>query len=473
MRDLGSNFVDGLSTVQLAIEQIEVTDRLRDTYPSKVAQLRASIGRTGLLFPIRVCRTAAGGYRLIDGQHRLAAARQLGVSTILALVDQRILADDEIKLAEAEANLHGGMSLFEQIVFTVTHINAVLHLRANFERQGLASAVVAARNGGDARAIDAVRKRLDRAETREMAIAEEIKKNGALGRVHGVREIERDAKERQIPAAHIIEFRKVAQRVGLVFLREHARTAVDNWKQLNHLVWLKERVDCYRALKSSDAFQRDEGGRCFLNRPRIRSAVGRVGQARRSRSVESQFNGRRAENTTNTPDYFLRIGGWCRPSRQEIKRLKYSELQAVGVRRSKGPTALSKILQHLRDAEGSLDQARLAAIANTNNAETADPNIKFKMREIERLHSNVEMMCAWGENCAFFGRKRKEDRQAIARYTNQTKAERTAQAHAKLLEKQARKANRLAKSAEQRANAAAAGKVSGTARQKARLNLKS
>jgi ParB family transcriptional regulator, chromosome partitioning protein len=77
--------------------------RLRELRPQTVDVLAESIGRQGLLQPIRV-QVTKDGYRLIAGWHRLEAVRKLGHATILAGVVKDIDAD-QAQLAEIDENL--------------------------------------------------------------------------------------------------------------------------------------------------------------------------------------------------------------------------------------------------------------------------------------------------------------------------------------------------------------------------------
>jgi hypothetical protein len=77
--------------------------RLRELRPETVDVLAESIGRQGLLQPIRV-QVTKDGYRLIAGWHRLEAVRKLGHATIFAGVVKDIDAD-QAQLAEIDENL--------------------------------------------------------------------------------------------------------------------------------------------------------------------------------------------------------------------------------------------------------------------------------------------------------------------------------------------------------------------------------
>lgn len=71
----------------LDIDQIEVSDRLRDADPAHVAALAESIGQIGLQVPIRVRIDREGHYHLIAGLHRIEACRLAGRSEIECLIE--------------------------------------------------------------------------------------------------------------------------------------------------------------------------------------------------------------------------------------------------------------------------------------------------------------------------------------------------------------------------------------------------
>jgi ParB family chromosome partitioning protein len=71
----------------LPIERVEPTPFQRDLSESHVARLADVIGRMGrFLDPIIVVRSPAGAFWTPNGHHRLAAMRQLGARSILAVV---------------------------------------------------------------------------------------------------------------------------------------------------------------------------------------------------------------------------------------------------------------------------------------------------------------------------------------------------------------------------------------------------
>ena len=91
-------------TVAIPLAEIVVpSNRLRALRPDHVEQLAESMRLRGLLEPIRVRRNG-GPYRLTAGWHRLKAAELLGWTTITAIVDEGMSAE-EGRLVEIDENL--------------------------------------------------------------------------------------------------------------------------------------------------------------------------------------------------------------------------------------------------------------------------------------------------------------------------------------------------------------------------------
>ncbi len=75
-----------LKSVQVTIEQIYVPTKYRKSLDqTKVDKLARDILENGLRVPIHV-RPDAGRYVLVEGLHRLEAARALGEATIESLI---------------------------------------------------------------------------------------------------------------------------------------------------------------------------------------------------------------------------------------------------------------------------------------------------------------------------------------------------------------------------------------------------
>lgn len=94
--------LNGGNIVRLPLDDIEVSGRLREVRDAFVENLIMMAEDTGITTPIHV-RKVDGRYVLIDGAHRLAAARRMGLSDIAALVVE--CRADEARAMEASNNL--------------------------------------------------------------------------------------------------------------------------------------------------------------------------------------------------------------------------------------------------------------------------------------------------------------------------------------------------------------------------------
>lgn len=116
--------------VSIPLAEIDEGERLRPVDPEKVEQVRRSMGQIGLRSPIEVRAKPGGGWLLVAGAHRLAAARALGFGTIEALVFEG--DDDEARLAEIDENLvRHELTPFDQAVFLAER--AAIYRRMNPE----------------------------------------------------------------------------------------------------------------------------------------------------------------------------------------------------------------------------------------------------------------------------------------------------------------------------------------------------
>jgi ParB family transcriptional regulator, chromosome partitioning protein len=128
----------GNGVQSIALDQIEVVDRLRDIDQQAVSNLAASMGgkngeETNIIQPIVVHSKSFGVYRLAAGAHRLEAARKLGWKEISAIVVSG-LKDDEVRILEIDENLHRReLSPGEYAEFATMKIR--LALRAADKRQ--------------------------------------------------------------------------------------------------------------------------------------------------------------------------------------------------------------------------------------------------------------------------------------------------------------------------------------------------
>lgn len=101
----------------VALDALDVSDRLRAIDPEAVDRLVVSMGDTlvGQLTPIQVTHVA-GRYLLVAGAHRVAAAQKLGWDRIAAsVVDGN---PDQLRLHEIEENLsRQGLSAYDETAF--------------------------------------------------------------------------------------------------------------------------------------------------------------------------------------------------------------------------------------------------------------------------------------------------------------------------------------------------------------------
>lgn len=95
-------FLNSGNIVRLGLDEIEVTGRLREVRDSFVETLILMAEDTGITTPIHV-RKVGGKYVLVDGAHRLEAAKQMGLDDIAALVVE--CRADEARAMEASNNL--------------------------------------------------------------------------------------------------------------------------------------------------------------------------------------------------------------------------------------------------------------------------------------------------------------------------------------------------------------------------------
>lgn len=95
-------FLNGGNVVRVAPEDVIVTGRLRRVSDVQVQNLITMAEDTGITTPIHL-RKVEGKLHLIDGAHRLAAAKLMGLTEIAALVVE--CRQDEARAMEASNNL--------------------------------------------------------------------------------------------------------------------------------------------------------------------------------------------------------------------------------------------------------------------------------------------------------------------------------------------------------------------------------
>lgn len=104
----------------LPVSNIQVEERLRTASPTAVASIVSSIQEVGRILQPLLVRKVKGGYRLMDGLHRLCAAREIGLEDVPVSVSDCTL-DQAIRI-EVDANLAGApLSALDMAVFLSAH----------------------------------------------------------------------------------------------------------------------------------------------------------------------------------------------------------------------------------------------------------------------------------------------------------------------------------------------------------------
>lgn len=121
--------------VLVPIAEIDEGERLRPVDPEKVEQVRRSMAQIGLRSPIEVRAKPGGGWLLVAGAHRLAAARALGFAGIEALIFEG--DDREARLAEIDENLvRHELTPFDQAVFLAERASIYREMHPETRRGG-------------------------------------------------------------------------------------------------------------------------------------------------------------------------------------------------------------------------------------------------------------------------------------------------------------------------------------------------
>jgi ParB family chromosome partitioning protein len=113
-----------LTFAVLPISSLEVISHQRKASDPHVKRLVDSIGRIGFLAPLVVVeREGEDGYLVIDGQHRLLAARELGLRRLPAVIAPRSAARRMLTLnVEKEPNIRErsavALSIYHEMVAT-------------------------------------------------------------------------------------------------------------------------------------------------------------------------------------------------------------------------------------------------------------------------------------------------------------------------------------------------------------------
>lgn len=157
-----------LPAAEIDIAAIDVVDRLRRVDPAYVEMIAASAGEVGLQQPIAVAPGPGNRFVLVDGEHRLEAARRLGWAAIPAIV--RDLTPQEREKHEIHANLiRANLNALDQAVF-------VARLAEIFEAEQAET-----KNGGDRKSRKWLEKNRFRGLASWSAFAKEASRRTGLG----------------------------------------------------------------------------------------------------------------------------------------------------------------------------------------------------------------------------------------------------------------------------------------------------
>src|SRR5260370_5967053 len=113
-----------LTFAVLPITSVEVISHQRKSSDTHVKRLVDSVERVGFLAPLVVVEREDGrGYLVIDGQHRLLAARELGLRRLPAVIAPRSVARRMLTLnVEKEPNIRErsavALSIYREMVET-------------------------------------------------------------------------------------------------------------------------------------------------------------------------------------------------------------------------------------------------------------------------------------------------------------------------------------------------------------------
>jgi ParB family transcriptional regulator, chromosome partitioning protein len=113
-----------LTFAVLPTASLEVISHQRKSSDTHVKRVVDSVGRVGFLVPLVVVeREDGGGYLVIDGQHRLLAARELGLRRVPAVIAPRSVARRMLTLnVEKEPNIRDrsavALSIYREMVAT-------------------------------------------------------------------------------------------------------------------------------------------------------------------------------------------------------------------------------------------------------------------------------------------------------------------------------------------------------------------
>ncbi|WP_164982716.1 ParB/RepB/Spo0J family partition protein [Leisingera sp. NJS204] len=104
----------------LPVADIQVEERLRTASPTAVASIVSSIQEVGSILQPLLVRRVKDGYRLMDGLHRLTAAKEAGLEEVPVKVSE--CTNDQAIRIEVDANVAGApLTPLDMAVFLAAH----------------------------------------------------------------------------------------------------------------------------------------------------------------------------------------------------------------------------------------------------------------------------------------------------------------------------------------------------------------
>ncbi|WP_162930189.1 ParB/RepB/Spo0J family partition protein [Pseudophaeobacter sp. EL27] len=108
------------NTHTLPVADIQVEERLRIASQPAVASIVSSIHEVGSILQPLLVRRVKGGYRLMDGLHRLTAAKEVGLAEVPVKVSD--CTNDQAIRIEVDANVAGApLTALDMAVFLAAH----------------------------------------------------------------------------------------------------------------------------------------------------------------------------------------------------------------------------------------------------------------------------------------------------------------------------------------------------------------
>lgn len=105
---------------QMQIADIGIEARLRDTSPAGVASIASSILEVGEILKPLIVRKVKTGYRLLDGLHRLEAAKLAELTTVPVVI--KTCTNNEAVRIEVDTNIAGApLNALDMAVFLAAH----------------------------------------------------------------------------------------------------------------------------------------------------------------------------------------------------------------------------------------------------------------------------------------------------------------------------------------------------------------